>query len=73
MFMNMNPNKILAGRENGRKRVIVILKGLIRRLEEKRQELMAGAMPPPSTYYDSLNLHPRIRDVSRELFLDGYH
>jgi Protein of unknown function (Hypoth_ymh) len=27
----------------------------------------------PSTYFDRLNLHPRIRDVSRELFLDGHH
>ena len=25
------------------------------------------------TYFDRLNLHPRILDVSRDLFLDGYH
>ena len=24
------------------------------------------------TYFDQLNLHPRIRDVSRDLFLDGH-
>lgn len=30
-------------------------------------------MPKPSNYFDKLNLHPRIGDVARELFFDGYH
>lgn len=46
---------------------------MIGRLHEKREELAGGAIAAPSTYLDKLNLHPRILDVSRELFLDGYH
>ena len=53
--------------------VIGILNGLIGRLREKREDLTVGAAPAPSTYFDRLNLHSWILDVSRDLFLDGYH
>ena len=54
--------------------MIGILNGLIARLREKREEFAgAGKAPAPSSYFDRLNLHPRILDVSRDLFLDGYH
>jgi uncharacterized protein (TIGR02391 family) len=34
---------------------------------------MAGSTTlVPSTNFDRLNLHPRIRDVSRDLFVDGH-
>jgi uncharacterized protein (TIGR02391 family) len=56
----------------GRDRVISILTGLIDRLNEKRADLAGGVAPAPSTYFDHLNLHPRIRDVSRDLFVDGH-
>src|SRR5437867_2621125 len=49
-------------------------RGTIERPREKKEEIGgAGAAPAPSTYFDRLNLHPRILDVSRDLFLDGYH
>jgi uncharacterized protein (TIGR02391 family) len=53
--------------------VITILNGLVGRLKEKRSDLTSrsGAIVP-STYFDRLNLHPRIREVSRDRFLDGY-
>jgi uncharacterized protein (TIGR02391 family) len=72
MHVNMSDGEILQGKERGRVYVIGILKGLIRRLEEKKVDLAGGAAPAPSTYLDRLNLHPRIRDVSRDLFLDGH-
>jgi uncharacterized protein (TIGR02391 family) len=49
-----------------------VLKGLIGRLEEKRADLTAGVTPSPNTYFDRLNLHPRIGEVSRDLFMDGH-
>ncbi len=73
MYMGMHPQEILEGKERGRAQVIGILRGLIGRLQEKREELVGAAIPAPSTYLDKLNLHPRILDVSRDLFLDGYH
>lgn len=72
--IDMDSDEIVEGAERGRRLVIGILNGLIGRLREKRGELGgAGASPAPSTYFDRLNLHPRILEVSRDLFLDGYH
>ncbi len=74
MHVGMGPDEILEGTDRGRRQVIGILNGLIGRLREKREEFGgAGAAAAPSTYFDRLNLHPRILDVSRDLFLDGYH
>src|SRR5262249_49357141 len=72
MYMGMSPGAIIQGTERGRTKIIGILKGLIGRLQEKREELAGGATPAPSTYFDRLNLHPRIRDVARDLFMDGH-
>ena len=73
MGVDMDPQEIVEGTERGRRQVIAILNGLIGRLREKRDDLGgAGTPPAPSTYFDRLNLHPRISAVSRELFLDGH-
>jgi uncharacterized protein (TIGR02391 family) len=72
LYMNMPPGEIITARDRGRIQVIGILNGLIGRLREKREDLGAGTSPTPSTYFDRLNLHPRILDVSRDRFLDGY-
>ena len=72
--MNMAQHEVLQATERGRRQVIGILNGLIGRLREKRGDLFGGAVASaPSAYFDRLNLHPRILDVSRDLFLDGYH
>jgi uncharacterized protein (TIGR02391 family) len=71
-YVGMPPAQIVRGMEMGRSKIITILKGLIGRLGEKREELGGGATPAPSTYFDRLNLHPRILDVSRDLFVDGH-
>jgi uncharacterized protein (TIGR02391 family) len=60
------------GAERGRLKVIGILNGLIGRLNEKRADMVAGTTPAPSTYVNHLNLHPRIREVSLDLFMDGH-
>ena len=73
MYMNMPDHEILQAREKGRTQVTNVLKGLIRRLEETRDDLTGGATPTPSTYFDKLNLHPRISDAARDLFFDGHH
>lgn len=74
MYVGMHSQEIVEGTERGRRQVIGILNGLIGRFREKREDLGGGGAPSaPSTYFDRLNLHPRILDVSRDLFLDGYH
>lgn len=72
MFMNMATHEIIAATERGRVQTLGILRGLVGRLKEKREDFTA-AIATPSTYFDDLKLHPRIADVSRDLFLDGYH
>lgn len=73
LYMGMHPGEIMAAKERGRVQATGILKGLIGRLQEKRDDLAGGGIAAPSTYLDKLNLHPRVLDVSRDLFLDGYH
>ena len=73
MSIGMSRGEVIAKKLRGRERVTGILNGLIGRLKEKREDLAGGAVAAPSTYIDKLNLHPRILDVSRDLFLDGYH
>lgn len=73
IFMNMSDGAVIHGTEQGRVLLIGQLKGLIGRLQEKRVDLTAGASPAPTTYFDRLNLHPRIHEVSRDLFMDGHH
>lgn len=73
IFMNMPTGQIINARERGRTQVIGILNGLIARLQEKRADLAGGTAPAPSSYFDRLNLHPRILEVTRDLFLDGHH
>ncbi|MET4176870.1 TIGR02391 family protein [Bradyrhizobium sp. LA7.1] len=73
MFVDMHPGQILEGRENGRRQVLGIISGLIASLKEKREDLEGGERPAPSSYFEKLNLHPRIADVARDLFLDGHH
>lgn len=73
MYMNMPRHEIIASTERGRIQTIGIVRGLIDRLKEKREDLAGGAASTPTTYFDDLKLHPRIADVSRDLFMDGYH
>jgi uncharacterized protein (TIGR02391 family) len=72
MFTNMKRHAVVAGTERGRTQTLGILRGLIGRLTEKREDFGVTAATP-TTYFDDLKLHPRIADVSRDLFLDGYH
>jgi uncharacterized protein (TIGR02391 family) len=73
MFVNMDARALVHGRMQGRIHAIGIINGLIGRLKERREDLEAGNFSPPSTYFEKLNLHPRIADVTWELFADGHH
>src|ERR1700693_5126141 len=66
--MNMSDHAVLQAKERGRVVVIGTLKGLIGRLEEKREEF--GTIKAPTLDFDRLNLHSRIKDVARDLFVD---
>jgi len=72
LHFGMQPQELLQGYERGRARVIGIVNGLIARLQERRAELGSVGVQAPTTYFDRLNLHPRIIDVSRDLFMDGH-
>ena len=72
MYMGMHPQEVIEAKARGRTQVIGILNGLIVRLGEKREDFAGDVKAAPSTYFDRLKLHPRIGDVTRELFLDGY-
>lgn len=72
-FADMDVPDVIRARENGRTLVLGIVNGLIARLAEKREDVEGGAGPVPSSYFEKLNLHPRIADVARDLFLDGHH
>jgi uncharacterized protein (TIGR02391 family) len=72
MGINMHPEDVVSSREGGRTQVTAILKGLIGRLKERREDLVGDTTANPSSYFRQLNLHPRIADVANDLFLDGY-
>jgi uncharacterized protein (TIGR02391 family) len=73
MMMGMSKPEVVAGTERGRTQTRGILKGLVARLQEKREELEEQDDSGPQTYFSRLNLHPRIADVVNELYRDGYH
>jgi len=73
VFANMSDAAFVHAKERGRIQTIGILKSLIGRLQEKRQDIAGGSTPAPSSYFDRLNLHPRIADVAHDLFMDGHH
>ena len=72
MWGGMIDHEKFQAKEDGRKVIIGVLKGLIGRLNEKKEELGGGHAPTPKSYLDYLNLHPRIADVAADLFQDGY-
>lgn len=73
MGINMSTPAIIAGREKGKKQVATILRGLIARLIEKREELQEEDESGPETYFGQLDLHPRIAAVANDLYLDHYY
>jgi uncharacterized protein (TIGR02391 family) len=72
VYMNMPQPALIGSMERGRTMVTGILNGLVGRLQEKKADLTAGTTLLPLATFDRLNLHPRIRDVSRDLFVDGH-
>jgi uncharacterized protein (TIGR02391 family) len=73
MWADMSDHDRVQGRIDGRTKTLGIINGLIGVLKEKREDLEGGDRPAPSSYFEKLNLHPRIADVARDLFLDGHH
>lgn len=72
MAIGMDQHEIIEGTRLGCREAITKLSGMISRLQERRSEMTAGVSAAPTTYFDRLNLHPRILDVSRDLFMDGH-
>lgn len=73
MFVNMEQHDIIHSTERGRIQTIGIIKGLIGRLQEKREEFGEAAAPSPSARFAKVSLHSRIETVARQRFLDGHH
>lgn len=69
----MSPGEIARGIELGRRQALGVVNGLIKRLEEKRADPSGDDTPPvPWVTLQRRNLHPRIFEVSRDLFMDGH-
>lgn len=73
MAIGMSEHAIAEGRERGKKQVATILRGLIARLEEKKEELAEDEPTGSTTNFERLNLHPRIATVANDLFFDCYY
>jgi uncharacterized protein (TIGR02391 family) len=73
MFVGMEDLEIIEGKTAGAVQTIGVLNGLVGRVKERREDLEGGAAPLPSSYFEKLNLHPRVADVARDLFADGHH
>lgn len=74
MGISMSPQRIIAGKEQGKAYVSGILNGLIKRLKERRAELTEdGPARGAGQLFGDLDLHPRIRAVADRLFSDGHH
>jgi hypothetical protein len=71
-FADMGDSLIIEAYESGRQQLIAIFGGLIDRLKEKREEFAAPTSPSRAAALAYLNLHPRIADVTSDLFQDGY-
>lgn len=72
MTVSFDEDNTVEQLDQGRTWVVGILQGLIARLAEKKADLTSGTTMAPATYFDRLNLHARVGDVSRDLFLDGH-
>lgn len=72
MFMDMSPRAVVDGKTRGKTQVTGILRGLIGRLQEKREDCDSDDPDGPVTYFQRLNLHPRIAEVANDLYLDRY-
>lgn len=69
MSMGMSQGAALQGKERGKKQVATILRGLVVRLSGKKEEFEAVEPMGPTTYFEQLNLHPRIAGVANDLYL----
>jgi uncharacterized protein (TIGR02391 family) len=57
----------------GLPKMVTTLEGLIKRLEEKREDLGSDSTARARATFEGLDLHLRIRDVAAELFRDGHY
>jgi uncharacterized protein (TIGR02391 family) len=58
---------------NGLPKALAMLEGLVKRLEEKREDLGADPTARARATFEGVDLHPRIRDVAADLFRDGHY
>lgn len=57
----------------GKKSTVEILQGLIRRLEEKREDLGADKEASVRAAFEGLDLHPRIAGVATDLYRNSHY
>ena len=73
LLMGMSREEIAEHIEAGKPRAVGILRALIARLEEKRQDLGGTKSDRVRTAFRGLDLHPRIAAVATDLYLNGHH
>ncbi len=69
----MTDEDIIEGYVVGQKKVVALVKGLIKRLEEKRQDLGGSSSDRVRAAFQGLDLHSRIAEAATELYLNGHY
>jgi uncharacterized protein (TIGR02391 family) len=72
-YVNMPREQIQAGFRAGFPHTGVMLKGLMDRLGEAREELACNSKARTRATFQGPNLHPRIAEASRELYQDSHY
>jgi uncharacterized protein (TIGR02391 family) len=69
----MTPSQRQYRFQDGLPKTVVMLEGLIKRLEEKREDLSGDTKAQVRASFEGLDLHPRIAGVCAELYRDGHY
>lgn len=72
-YVGMEPEEIQAGFEAGIPKSIMMLEGLIARLEEKQADLGQDPAGRVKMAFDNMELHPQIADVCADLYRNRHY
>jgi uncharacterized protein (TIGR02391 family) len=73
MVFGMSHEAVVKSYEDGQRQVIALLKSLIQRLEEKRQDLGGSSTDRVRAAFQNLDLHSRIAEAATDLYLNGHY
>lgn len=69
----MDDENVQEGFELGIPKAIMLLEGLIKRLEEKKTDLSSDTVARTKSTFEGLSLHQRVANVAHDLYVDGHY